>query len=212
MDLHQVIKTIESKHLKTNVPDIRAGETVRVHYKIREGNKERIQVFEGLVIACKGGRALQGSFTVRKVVSGVGVERTFPLHSPHIAKIERVKSGKVRRAKLYFVRRHAQSPKRFRLKDKGIAGTVWEEVAKQQEEIQEAQGELEGSEVVAEETVETPAADESGEPAVASDAETADNTSNNDEAPEESGQDGGDAGGEVSAEQGSPDPGAESDK
>jgi len=141
MDSHQLIKQVEAEAAKKAVADIRVGETVKVDYKIREGGKERVQSFQGLVIAAKGGTSLQSSFTVRKVVDGIGVERTFPLHSPWIVKIERLKSGKVRRAKLYFVRRHAQSPKRFKLKDKGVEGTIWQEVAEQQQEIAAEQAE-----------------------------------------------------------------------
>lgn len=135
MNLHGIVKKIEQKHLRGNVADIRVGETVQVHYKIREGNKERVQGFEGLVVATKAGLSLQGSFTVRKVTSGVGVERTFPLHSPWIVKIERLKSGKVRQARLNFVRQHAMSS-RFKLKDKGLAGTIWEEIAQEKLEIE----------------------------------------------------------------------------
>ena len=159
MNLHGIVKKIEQKHLRDNVADIRIGETVRVHYKIREGNKERIQVFEGLVVATKAGLSLQGSFTVRKVTSGVGVERTFPLHSPWIVKIERIKSGKVRQARLNFVRKHAMSS-RFKLKDKGVAGTIWEEVAKEKEEIGKAdEGQEESVETVAEQVAEEPTAE-----------------------------------------------------
>lgn len=149
MDSQALINKLNSKQIKNNVADVRVGDTVRVHYKIREGNKERVQIFEGLVIGTKSGTSLQGSFVVRKVVTGVGVERTFPLHSPWIIKIERTKTGKVRRAKLGFVRRYAMSS-RFKLKDKGVAGTVWEEVAKQQEEIAEAAEETPQAEEVAE--------------------------------------------------------------
>lgn len=149
MDSQALINKLNSKQIKQNVADVRVGDSVRVHYKIREGNKERIQIFEGLVIGTKSGASLQGSFVVRKVVTGVGVERTFPLHSPWIVKIERTKTGKVRRAKLGFVRRYAMSS-RFKLKDKGVAGTVWEEVAKQQEEIAEAAEETPQAEEVAE--------------------------------------------------------------
>jgi large subunit ribosomal protein L19 len=137
MNLHQLIKKVETPHLKQGVADVRVGETVKVHYKIREGNKERVQIFEGLVVAAKKGKSLQGSFTVRKVASGVGVERTFPLHSPWIVKIERTKSGKVRRAKLNFVRKYALSSK-FKLKDKGVAGTVWETIAEEKADIKKA--------------------------------------------------------------------------
>lgn len=197
MNTQGIIKSVESGSLKKSIPDVRAGETVRVHYKIREGNKERIQIFEGLVIATRGGKNLQANFTVRKVVSGVGVERTFPIHSPHIAKIERVKSGKVRRSKLYFVRRHAASPKRFRLKDKGVAGTIWEEVALQQAAIAQEEEKIEEAELAPEE--------------VAPEADSADNAAD-DETTTEAGQAGGDAGGETSSEEGAPATSPESEK
>jgi len=88
---------------KKNIPQIRPGDTVKVHFKITEAGKTRIQVFEGICIAKKHGDLLNGSFTLRKISSGIGVERTFPIHSPLISKIEKVKSRKVRRAKLYFL-------------------------------------------------------------------------------------------------------------
>ncbi len=91
--------------VKKDVPDIQPGNTVIVHQKIKEGEKERIQKFEGLVIACNGGKGLSGTITVRKVSEGVGVEKIFPLHSPTITKIEVTKKAKVRRAKLYFLKR-----------------------------------------------------------------------------------------------------------
>ena len=89
---------------KTDLPDIKPGNTVLVHQKIKEGNKERIQIFEGIVIARKHGKGPSSTITVRKVVDGIGVERIFPIHSPVISKIEVVKHGKVRRAKLYYLR------------------------------------------------------------------------------------------------------------
>src|SRR5262245_4943355 len=98
----KAIETVERPHL-TSRPDMRAGDTVRVHVKVREGDKERIQVFEGSVIALHRGGA-RSTFTVRKVSFGQGVERIFPLHSPTIERIEVVRSAKVRRAKLYFLR------------------------------------------------------------------------------------------------------------
>ena len=98
----RAIETVERPHL-TSRPDMRAGDTVRVHVKVREGDKERIQVFEGSVIALHRGGA-RATFTVRKVSFGQGVERIFPLHSPTIERIEVVRSAKVRRAKLYFLR------------------------------------------------------------------------------------------------------------
>ena len=97
-----VIKAIEYEQLKNAIPEIKVGNTVRVHVRIKEGNKERIQVFEGIVIKKQGG-GLNETFTVRKESAGVGVERIFPLHSPKIASIEVIKKGKVRRAKLYFL-------------------------------------------------------------------------------------------------------------
>jgi large subunit ribosomal protein L19 len=86
------------------VPEIRSGQTVRVYQRVKEGSKERIQVFEGLVIAIKHGRGLNGTFTVREISEGVGVERVYPLHSPTIDKIEVTKTSQVRRAKLYYMR------------------------------------------------------------------------------------------------------------
>ncbi len=89
--------------LKTDIPDFAAGDTVAVHAKVREGNKERIQIFEGVVIKRKGG-GTNATFTVRKISNGIGVERVFPVHSPNIDKIDKIRAGKVRRAKLYYLR------------------------------------------------------------------------------------------------------------
>ena len=97
------IAQIEQSYLKDNLPEFGSGDTVRVHVKIKEGDKERVQVFQGTVIGRRGGGA-GATFTVRKISSGIGVERVFPLHSPNIARIERVRAGKVRRAKLYYLR------------------------------------------------------------------------------------------------------------
>jgi len=98
-----VIKSLEGKQLKQDLPDFATGDTIRVHVKIKEGDKERVQIFQGAVIARRGG-GIGESFTVRKVSAGVGVERVFPLHSPNVAKIEMIKRGKVRRSKLYYLR------------------------------------------------------------------------------------------------------------
>ncbi len=101
-----VIDTIEREQLRTDVPVFKAGDTVRVHVKVIEGEKERVQVFEGVVIRKSRG-ANRASFTVRKTSYGVGVERTFPLHSPRLDKIEVVTRGQVRRAKLYYLRQRS---------------------------------------------------------------------------------------------------------
>ncbi|KKU86410.1 MAG: 50S ribosomal protein L19 [Candidatus Wildermuthbacteria bacterium RIFCSPHIGHO2_01_FULL_47_27] len=98
------IEIFLKQFIKTSLPDVRPGDTVRVHQKIREGGKERSQAFEGLIIARKHGKEAGGTITVRKIVSGVGVERIYPLHSPILEKIEIVRRGKARRAKLYYLR------------------------------------------------------------------------------------------------------------
>ncbi len=100
------IKLVEATQLKTDIPAFKPGDTVNVHLKVIEGEKERIQQFQGVVIARRGS-GMGATFTVRKVSDGVGVERIFPLHSPRISKIEIVKEGKVRRAKLYYLRKLA---------------------------------------------------------------------------------------------------------
>ena len=105
------IKAIEAEQNREKVEEFRIGDTVKVHYKIIEGKTERVQIFEGIVIAMKRD-GLRKTFTVRKISYGVGVERIFPLHSPKIAKIVRVREGKVRRAKLYYLRgRYGKSAK-----------------------------------------------------------------------------------------------------
>ncbi len=97
------LKLIAQDSLKQDVPEIEIGDTVKVHVKIREGEKERIQIFEGTVIARKGS-GVSETFTVRRVSYGVGVERVFPIHSPNVVKVETVRHGRVRRAKLYYLR------------------------------------------------------------------------------------------------------------
>lgn len=100
------LKLIEASQLKTDRPEFNPGDTINVHVRVVEGDKERIQQFQGVVIGKRGSGA-NSTFTVRKISDGVGVERIFPLHSPRIAKIEKVKEGKVRRAKLYYLRKLA---------------------------------------------------------------------------------------------------------
>ena len=117
------LETFTKTYLKENLPDIRPGDTVRVYQKIKEApkkaeqeGKERIQVFEGIVLVRKHGKEMGATITVRRVISGIGVERIFPLHSPNIEKIEVVKKGKVRRAKLYYLRK--AKGKKARIKER----------------------------------------------------------------------------------------------
>jgi len=100
MDL---VKALTSQYMKEELPEVNVGDTVRVHVKIKEGTRERVQVFEGTVIAKKHG-GIEESFTVRRISYGVGCEKVFPIHSPNIVKVETVRRGKVRRAKLYYLR------------------------------------------------------------------------------------------------------------
>ena len=103
MSNHKLIEAVTKSQLRTDLPTFRTGDTLRVHVRIVEGSRERVQVFEGVVIKRRGG-GISETFTVRKISSGVGVERTFPLHTPKIEKIEVKRRGKVRRAKLYYLR------------------------------------------------------------------------------------------------------------
>ncbi len=101
--MSEIVKGIESIGMRTDIPAFRAGDTVKVHVKVKEGEKERIQVFQGVVIARKHG-GIRETITVRKISNGIGVERILPLHSPIVDKIELVQRGKIRRAKLYYLR------------------------------------------------------------------------------------------------------------
>lgn len=125
------MEKILEKYAKKNIPELKSGDTVRVHLKVKEGSKERVQIFEGLVIATKHGTGLDGTFTARKESFGIGVERTFPIHSPRVVKIERVKQSKVRRSKLYYMRE--LSGKNARLKELNRDHKVWEEGAAEEE-------------------------------------------------------------------------------
>jgi large subunit ribosomal protein L19 len=109
----QLVKNVSDAQLKT-LPSFKTGDTVKVHQRIKEGSKERVQIFQGLVIARKGGTGVNGTFMVRKISYGVGVERIFPIHSPNIVKLEVTKPGNVSRAKLYYVRDRQDSAPRFR--------------------------------------------------------------------------------------------------
>ena len=124
-------QTLLKTFMKKNVPDIKVGDNIKVHIKVIEGEKERVQIFEGLVIAAKHGKSIDGTFTVRKEFHGVGVERVFPLHSPRIIKVERIKQSKVRRAKLYFMR--DLKGKHTRMKELNRDYKMWEEPEAEEE-------------------------------------------------------------------------------
>lgn len=116
MSRNPIIEKLTQSQLRTDIPEFRAGDTVRVHALIVEGERERVQLFEGLVIKRRGS-GISETYTVRKISNGVGVERTFPLHTPRVQKIEVLRKGRVRRAKLYYIR--ALSGKAARIKERG---------------------------------------------------------------------------------------------
>ena len=161
-----IIKSIEHEQLKNKIPELKVGNTVRVHVRIKEGNKERIQVFEGIIIKVQGGGVNQ-TFTVRKISYGVGVEKTFLVHSPLVEKVELVRVGKARRAKLYYLRdrvgKAAKTKEQVgaRIEDREIV--VKEDLT--EEPVEEAQNVNEASttetvEEKVEEVKETPAVEE----------------------------------------------------
>jgi len=112
------IRLVEQKYLKKGLPSFSVGDTLKVYVKVVEGDKSRLQAFEGVVIACKGS-GVRESFTLRRISFGEGVERTFPLHSPFLEKIEVVKSGKTRRAKLYYLRKKVGKELKLEEKEEG---------------------------------------------------------------------------------------------
>ena len=114
--MSNIIDKINEKQIRNDIPEFRVGDTVRVDYKIIEGKRERIQAFEGVVVGRRGG-SVSETFTVRKMSSGIGVERIFPIHSPKIDKITVVRKGKVRRAKLNFLKKIAGN---YRIKERGV--------------------------------------------------------------------------------------------
>ena len=166
-----IIKSIEHEQLKNKIPDLKVGNTVRVHQRIKEGNRERIQVFEGIIIKKQGG-GLNATFTVRKIAYGVGVEKTFLIHSPLVEKVEVVRVGKARRAKLYYLRdrvgKAAKTKEQIgaRIEDREIIvkEALVEEPAAE-EVVEEATTEVTETPVeeVKEEVVETPAVEEKAE-------------------------------------------------
>lgn len=142
MDLMQEFKL---KHMKKTIPSLRSGDVVKVHEKIKEGKKERIQIFEGIVTSVKKGKDLDASFTVRKISFGVGVEKTFPLHMPGIVKIETMKKIANRKSKLYYLR--DMTDKQIRRKSELANFVVWKDSKSEEEEATlKAQKEAEAKE------------------------------------------------------------------
>jgi large subunit ribosomal protein L19 len=133
------IDVIETPRLRDDLPEFRPGDTVKVHVRVVEGNRERIQVFQGVVIRRQGG-GLRETFTVRKISFGVGVERTFPVHSPTIGKLEVVQRGRVRRAKLYYLRELRGKRARIRERREGPQAVQAEEPETEPESSAEGQG------------------------------------------------------------------------
>lgn len=126
--MSKLLDKFNKEQLK-DLPDVKPGDTIKVHQKIKEGDKERIQIFEGVVIARKHGKGISATITVRKVIDSIGVEKIFPIHSPLIAKIEVVKHGKARRAKLYYLR--TAKGKKAKLKRKDFAVAIADEPAEE---------------------------------------------------------------------------------
>ena len=136
-----ILKSIEHEQMKNKIPELKIGNTVRVHVRVKEGNRERIQVFEGIIIKKQGG-GVNATFTVRKISYGVGVEKTFLVHSPKIEKIEVTRVGKARRAKLYYLRdrvgKAAKTKEQVGARIETREITVKEDVAPVAEEVLEA--------------------------------------------------------------------------
>ena len=152
-----IIKSIEHEQLKNKIPDLRVGDTVRVHVKIKEGNRERIQVFEGIIIKKQGG-GVNATFTVRRTSYGVGVEKTFLVHSPNVEKGEVTRVGKARRAKLYYLRDRVG--KAAKTKEKVGARIETREIVVKEEVVPGEAEVAEDATNVAPEAVEAPVAEE----------------------------------------------------
>ena len=164
-----IIKSIEHEQLKSKIPELRVGNTVKVHVRIKEGNKERIQVFEGIIIKVQGG-GVNATFTVRKNSYGVGVEKTFLVHSPLVEKVELVRVGKARRAKLYYLRDRVG--KASKTKEQIGARIEDKEILVKEDLVEEPAAEEVVEEVKETEVVETPVEEVKEEPAVEEKTET----------------------------------------
>ena len=157
-----IIKSIEHEQLKNKVPELRVGNTVKVHVRVKEGNRERIQIFEGIIIKVQGG-GINKTFTVRRIASGVGVEKTFLIHSPAVEKVEVTRVGKARRAKLFYLRdRVGKSAKtkeqvgaRIETNEITLKEDITEEVAEEIASAPEEAPAVETEAPVVEETVDT---------------------------------------------------------
>ena len=159
-----VIDLITREQEKREVPVLRPGDTVRVHVKVVEGTRERIQVFEGVVIAVRGKKGLGTRFTVRRVSHGVGVERTFLVHSPRLDRIEVLRHGQVRRAKLFYLREKVGKHARIRERRSPVGGPDMVLLSTDEREAAEEEAALAEPELAAEEVEETPAAEAAAEP------------------------------------------------
>lgn len=156
-----IILDILEPEARKKLPDLRPGDKIRVHQKIKEGGKEKVSIFEGRVIAIKGGKGFDGTFTVRRIAAGVGVEKTFPWYLPSIIKIERLKRAKVKRAKLYYLRGF-RAKKLKRLKEKKATG-VWEGMVPETPNEEPEEKKPEEKEKIEGETKEKDSAKEPGE-------------------------------------------------
>lgn len=134
------IETITKAQLKEGLPDIQPGDTIKVYQKIKEKGKERLQAFEGVVLARKHGKGINATITVRKIVAGVGVEKIFPIHAPTVGKIEIIKRSKVRRAKLYYLRTAKGRKARLKRKELGDIA-AWEEPKQEKPKEEKNEGE-----------------------------------------------------------------------
>ena len=161
-----ILKSIEHEQMKNKIPELKVGNTVKVHVRVKEGNRERIQVFEGIIIKKQGG-GVNSTFTVRKISYGVGVEKTFLVHSPMIEKIEVVRVGKARRAKLYYLRdrvgKAAKTKEQVGARIETREITVKEDVVPVTGETEEVTELAPATEEVVEKTVATPAVEEKAE-------------------------------------------------
>ena len=137
-----LIQKVSKHYEKRNAPALRSGDVVRVHQKVKEGNKERIQIFEGIVIRARGGRGMDGTFTVRRMSGGIGIERTFPLHLPSVTKVEKVRTIELRQSRPYFLRDLTAKQIQKKTRKTELAEFItWEDsaAAEEEEKIKAAQ-------------------------------------------------------------------------